>query len=182
MATPKTKQRQASARTRRTTSARTTPGASKSKFPGVLSMLKEEHDLVKELFDRFEKETEQDPAAGEKTAMEICTELTRHAEMEEKIVYPKLKAQDEDIYFEAQEEHHVAKVLISEIESMRPDGVWRAKVTVLAENVRHHIDEEESEAFPEMKELGVPELEEMGKAWEQMKAAWKPSKAKTRAA
>ena len=178
MASPKTKERQASARTRRSANSRTTTGGSKSQFPGVLELLKEEHDLVKGLFERFEQETEQDPTAGEATAAEICTELTRHAEMEEKIVYPKLKAQDEDIYLEAQEEHHVAKVLISEIEAMQPNGVWRAKVTVLAENVRHHIEEEETEGFPELKQLGKPELEAMAQAWEQMKAAWKPSKTK----
>ena len=182
MATPKTKERQANARTRRTTNARTTPGVSKSKYPGVLALLKEEHDLVKGLFDRFEKETEEDPAAGKATADEICQELTRHAEMEEKIVYPKLQQEDEDIYLEAQEEHHVAKVLVSEIEAMKPDGVWRAKMTVLAENVRHHIDEEETEGFPELKKAGPEALEEMGKAWADMKAAWKSSSPRARGA
>ena len=178
MASPKTKERQTNARTRRSANSRTTTGNSKTAFPGVLGILKEEHDLVKELFDRFEQETEQDPAAGKATAAEICMELTRHAEMEEQIVYPKLEAQDEDIYLEAQEEHHVAKVLISEIEAMQPNGIWRAKVTVLAENVRHHIEEEETEGFPELKQLGTSELEAMGKKWEQAKAAWNPGKAK----
>lgn len=178
MATPKTQERQASAQTRRTANSRTSSNGSKSQFPGVLAILKEEHALVKGLFDQFEKETEESPAAGKATADKICMELTRHAEMEEKIVYPKLKAEDEDLYFEAQEEHHVAKMLIAEIEAMKPDGVWRAKVTVLAENVRHHIEEEETEGFPELKKAGAADLEAMGKAWEQMKAAWKPARAK----
>lgn len=178
MATATTKDRQANARTRREANSRTQKGGSKTQFPGVLGILKEEHDLVKDMFERFEQETENDPAAGAAIAAEICTELTRHAEMEEKIVYPKLEAQDEDIYLEAQEEHHVAKVLIAEIEAMQPNGVWRAKVTVLAENVRHHIEEEETEGFPELKKLGAPELEAMGQAWEQMKATWKPAKVK----
>ncbi|MEX0782383.1 MAG: hemerythrin domain-containing protein [Dehalococcoidia bacterium] len=80
----------------------------------MLATLKEEHDLVKKLFDRFEQETAQNPAAGKATANEICMELTRHAEMEEKLIYPALKAEDEDIFYEAQEEHHVAKVLIAD--------------------------------------------------------------------
>ena len=47
--------------------------------------------MVKGLFDRFEKETKEDPP-GQSDRCEICMELTRHAEMEEKIVYPKLQA------------------------------------------------------------------------------------------
>jgi len=148
----------------------------------VLQSLKDEHEMVKELFDRFEKEAEENPANGQATAAEVCVELTRHAEMEEKLVYPALKAEDEDVYYEAQEEHHVAKLLIAEIEAMKPDPVWRAKVTVLAENVRHHIEEEETEGFPELRNLDAPELEDMGKKWEEMKAAWKPAGSKARAA
>lgn len=174
MANAKTEERQAKAPTRRTAGSPTSTGTSKSKYPGVLGILKEEHDLVKGLFDRFEKETEQDPAAGVATLAEICMELTRHAEMEEKIVYPKLQAEDEDVYLEAQEEHHVAEMLIAEIEAMAPDGAWKAKVTVLAENVRHHIEEEEKEGFPELKKAGSAELEAMATAWEKMKSTWKP--------
>ena len=142
-------------------------------------MLKDEHDQVKELFERFEQETAEKPAAGKATADEVCMELTRHAEMEEKLIYPALKGEDEDIFYEAQEEHHVAKVLIAEIEAMKPDPVWRAKVTVLAESVRHHIEEEETEGFPELKNLGAPKLDELGKQWEQMKAAWNPRRARS---
>ena len=178
MATPKTKTRQANARTRRASTSQST-GRSKGEFPGVLGLLKEEHDLVKELFDQFEEQTETDPAKGKATAEEICMELTRHAQMEEELIYPALKSEDEDIFYEAQEEHHVAKVLIAEIESMSPNPVWRAKVTVLAESVRHHIEEEETEGFPELKKLGAPKLDELGQRWEQMKATWKPTKAKS---
>jgi hypothetical protein len=57
---------------------------------------------------------------------------------------------------EADEEHHVAKVLIAELEEM--DGRkshYDAKFTVLAENVRHHIKEEESEVFPKAKDANI---------------------------
>ena len=69
-------------------------------------------------------------------------------------------------------------MLIAEIEAMQPNGVWRAKMTVLMENVRHHIDEEETEGFPELKKVGAAELEAMAAAWEKMKATWKPAKLK----
>jgi hemerythrin-like domain-containing protein len=175
MPATRTKERQAEARTRRAATSRTAKSGS-AKYPGVLAMLKEEHDMVKDLFDQFEKETETKPEAGKATADKICMELTRHAEMEEQIVYPALQKQDEDIYHEAEEEHHVAEFLIKEIQAMKPDGAWRAKVTVLAENVRHHIDEEETEAFKELKKLDSSELDRMAEQWEKAKAAWKPSK------
>jgi hemerythrin superfamily protein len=173
MAATRTKERQAEARTRRSTNSRTSKGG---KYPGVLAMLKEEHDMVKDLFDKFEEEAQEKPEAGKATADEICMELMRHAEMEEQIVYPALKEQDEDIYHEADEEHHVAELLIKEIQAMKPDPAWRAKVTVLAENVRHHNEEEETEAFKELKKLDASKLDEMAMKWEKAKAAWKPTK------
>ncbi len=175
MPTTKTSTRQADARTRRASNPRT-GAAAKNAGSGILAILHAEHELVKGLFERVETETEDNPAAGAATAAEVCAELTRHATMEEQLVYAALKEQDEDLYYEAQEEHHVAKVLIAEIEAMKPDPVWRAKVTVLAEGVRHHIEEEESEGFPELKSLGEPKLKELGAQWEQAKAAWKPAK------
>jgi hypothetical protein len=72
LAATRTKERQAEARTRRTSTARTTKGGSSSKYPGVLNLLKQEHDEVKDLFEQFEKETEDKPEAGKKTADHIC--------------------------------------------------------------------------------------------------------------
>ncbi len=96
MASPRTKERQAAEKTKRAASSRSTGGAPGSQYPGVLSRLKEEHDLVKDLFDQFEMETEDDRENGKATADQIC-----------------VRQQDEDIYYEAEEEHHVAEVLIS---------------------------------------------------------------------
>ena len=173
MATTKTATRKPATRSRSTTSR--TAGTSTRTYPGVLAVLKEEHDEVKKLFDRFEKETKADPAAGKATADQICMELVRHAEMEEKIVYPALQQEDEEVYHEAHEEHHVAEMLVKEIQSMRPDGAWKAKVTVLGENVKHHIEEEEKEGFKELRKAGKSKLDAMAESWKQMKAQWKPS-------
>ena len=53
---------------------------------------------------------------------------------------------------EGEQEHHVAKLLLAEIKQL-PDGSdeWVAKVTVLRESVEHHIDEEESDLFPPLR-------------------------------
>lgn len=141
-------------------------------LPGILGMLKEEHDEVKSLFDRFEKEADRDLQGAARLVDTVLQELMRHAEMEEQIVYPGLRQADSDVYHEAHEEHHVAELLMGEISNMGPDETYKAKVIVLAENVRHHIEEEESEAFKALKKLPREQLEEMASQWEETKSRW----------
>ena len=63
---------------------------------------------------------------------------------------------EERIMDEADEEHHVAKVLIAELEKMEGDeDHWEAKFTVLAESIRHHIKEEEGTMFKEAKKTDI---------------------------
>jgi len=110
----------------------------------AIALLKKDHDTVKGLFDKFEK-AESRPAKT-KIVTQALAELKTHAAIEEEIFYPAVrKPVGNDIMNEADEEHHVAKVLIAELEEM--DGHedhYDAKFTVLAENVRHHIKEEEN--------------------------------------
>jgi len=116
----------------------------------AITSLKADHTSVKSLFDEFEKAT--DRATKMTVVSEALEELSIHATLEEEIFYPAVREEidDEDgVMNEADEEHHVAKVLIAELEEM--DGTeshYDAKFTVLAENVRHHIKEEEDEMLP----------------------------------
>src|SRR5947207_3152515 len=117
----------------------------KDKSTNAISMLKEDHEKVKALFDKFE-ETNGSASKG-KIVSEILQELKVHATVEEELFYPAVRQEIEDeegIMDEADEEHHVAKVLVAEIETMSGDeNHWEAKVTVLGESIRHHIKEEE---------------------------------------
>ena len=116
----------------------------------AITSLKADHTSVKSLFDQFEKAT--DRATKMTVVSEALEELSIHATLEEEIFYPAVREaiDDEDgVMNEADEEHHVAKILIAELEEM--DGTeshYDAKFTVLAENVRHHIKEEEEEMLP----------------------------------
>src|SRR6185312_91445 len=94
-------------------------------------------------------------------ALEI---LKLHAAMEEHIFYPAARSCTDSLKMdEADEEHHVAKILIAEIDSMeRSAEHFDAKFKVLAENVRHHIKEEESSIFPKVKSAGM-DLVALGK-------------------
>lgn len=114
----------------------------------AVAMLKEDHDRVKALFDQFEKT--EGRAARKKIVRQTLIELKVHAAIEEELFYPAVRRPiGKEIMNEADEEHHVAKLLIAELEAMKgSESHFDAKFTVLAENVRHHIQEEESEMLP----------------------------------
>ena len=119
----------------------------------VTDMLREDHKKVKGLFDEFEQA--EDAKAKQRIVETAVMELEVHSKLEEGLVYPAIRAEidDDDLMDEALEEHHVVHGLIGELKKMKPsDARYDAKFTVLAENVRHHIKEEESEMFPKAEE------------------------------
>ena len=121
----------------------------------AISILKKDHDTVKDLFDKFEKA--ESSSEKERIISRAVNELKMHAVVEEEIFYPAVRKHvGSDLMNEADEEHHVAKVLIAELDLNRGGGDHReAKFTVLAESVRHHIKEEENEVMPKAKELDI---------------------------
>lgn len=121
----------------------------------AIAILIKDHDRVKELFDHFEKADAS--AEKEKIIREAVTELKIHATIEEEIFYPAVRRQlGKDLMNEADEEHHVARVLIAELDQDgRRNDHHDAKFTVLAESVRHHIKEEEGEMLPKAKGLEI---------------------------
>jgi hypothetical protein len=119
----------------------------------AVSLLKDDHDQVQRLFDKFE--AAEGRPAKRKIVRQALTELQVHAAIEEEIFYPAVrKAIGKEIMNEADEEHHVAKLLIAELDSMKgSESHFDAKFMVLAENVRHHIQEEENEMLPKAKSV-----------------------------
>ena len=93
-------------------------------------------------------------------------ELAIHETIEEEILYPALKefAKTKDITLEAYEEHHVVDQIVGELEATPvSDETWGAKLTVMKENLEHHIEEEEDEMFKQARQVMEPaELEELG--------------------
>ncbi len=114
-----------------------------SKAKDAVALLKEDHRTVEELFAQFEK------AGGDgrkqKLATQICLELSVHAKIEEEIFYPACEGKvEEDLLKEAYVEHDGAKLLIAEILAGQPsDEFYDSKVTVLQEQIEHHVEEEE---------------------------------------
>jgi len=141
------------------------------------TLLTQDHEAVKKLFEQYDAAG--DAAYRTKKAIfeTIKSELLIHMDIEESIFYPTVKAQPseelKDGIREADEEHHVAKLLMEEISKMKPeDEQYDAKVTVLKENIEHHVKEEEGEMFPNSrKRLTKEMLEQLGDEMEERKAA-----------
>lgn len=112
------------------------------RFTDAIALLKADHRKVEELFDKFEAAR---PAARQKIAEQICTELKIHTVLEEEIFYLALQGKiEEETWTEAFVEHDGAKVLINDIMASSPeDDFYAAKVKVLGEEIRHHVQEEE---------------------------------------
>jgi iron-sulfur cluster repair protein YtfE (RIC family) len=154
------------------------------------TLLKKDHDKVKALFAQADALSDTSHAARLKLFKEIDAELTLHTQVEEQIFYPAFKAKtkrntdERDEVLEAFEEHAGAKDLIAKLEALDPrDETYKAKLQVLGEMVKHHIDEEESVLFPQAHALLThAELESLGKqiAVAKQKASGKGPGAKTK--
>jgi hemerythrin-like domain-containing protein len=140
----------------------------------AITMLKEDHKKVKSLFREFEQAGERAYKKKQEIAEKIFEELDIHSRLEEEIFYPAVRAksrkEDEHVVAESLEEHHVVDLLIGEIKKLAPeDERFTAKLTVLIENVEHHIAEEEEEMLPEAEAMMADELEELGDKMERRK-------------
>jgi hemerythrin-like domain-containing protein len=133
----------------------------------AIAELKRDHRKVEQLFKRFEKAGEGAHRTKRAIVDSVIEELSRHAEIEELVMYPEIRREvggaDSDV-LEALEEHHSVKVTLRELEQLDESHErFDAKMTVLIEHVRHHVTEEERELFPQVrKELGRQRLLELG--------------------
>ena len=146
--TVKTKAAKAAARRARPPTA---PGGS-----DAIALLQADHREVDSLFDAFEASS--DAAQKKALADKICLALKVHTQIEEELLYPPAREQtgDGDLIDEALVEHAGAKTLIAQIEAMQPgQPLYDARVKVLGEQVRHHVEEEETELFPEVRASGM---------------------------
>ena len=123
--------------------------AKKAAPKDAIAMLKADHKKVSGLFAEFEKARA--ASTKKKLVSTICTELSVHAQVEEEVFYPAVKAalKDKELIPEAIVEQATMKDLIGQIEGKEPDGeMYDAKVKVLSEYVKHHVKEEHTEMFP----------------------------------
>src|SRR6476661_8145787 len=133
----------------------------------AIVMLKDDHKQIRKVFRDFQAAGDGAAVRKGKLVDTMIELLTQHTYIENEVMYPRVRAllpELEDDVLESYEEHHVADVLVMELVPMSPsDERFEAKATVLIENVTHHIEEEEQDWFPKVREgLTRTQLREIG--------------------
>jgi hemerythrin superfamily protein len=141
--------------------------ATSTKSTDAIVQLKADHKEIRRLFADFEKAGDNARATKKRLVDKMIELLTVHTYIENEVMYPRVRAllpDLEDDILESYEEHHVADVLVMELSSMSAsDERFTAKTSVLIENVTHHMQEEEDEWFPQVREgLGRKSLQDIG--------------------
>jgi hemerythrin-like domain-containing protein len=148
--------------TTKTSKSRASNGRARSRRPAqqdAIALLKADHREVEDLFTRFERAGDGAHKQKRQLVDQMIEALSRHASIEERVLYPWAREyieDEDDTVLESLEEHHVVKWLLWELEDLDPrDERFDAKVTVMAENVRHHVKEEEDELFSDLRDVAT---------------------------
>lgn len=138
----------------------------------AISLTIQDHRTAEDLFSRFEGTD--DPAEKRRVMDKVIEELSVHAAIEEEVLYPPMRELPggDDLVEEAIEEHLEAKVALAVLGKLQPDDpAFDEKAAELIADVRHHVEEEESDLLPKMKEaVGEQRLEELGRQLEEAKS------------
>lgn len=145
----------------------------------AITLLTQDHRTVDKLFDRFEQTRD----AGERRQLvdNMIEELSIHAAIEEQELYPFMRRvlPQDDPVDEAEHEHAEAKAILAGLSRLQPDDEhFEPVATELIADVRHHVQEEENELFPQLREaVTEDDLNELGQSLEQARhrAPTKPS-------
>lgn len=142
----------------------------------IYDELKRDHDQARALLAEIDGMSSRAVKSKEKSFETLKEMMTAHSRAEEKVFYSALKSSPEakDDALEGYEEHHVVDVLMREIARLDPsDDRWKAKFSVLKENIEHHAEEEESEIFDKARDvLSDEEAEELGEKFVSAKERW----------
>jgi hemerythrin-like domain-containing protein len=146
----------------------------------AIDLLKADHAKVKDILSQLSDSTERALKKRVELLGKLEMEISIHTRLEEEILYPAFKeagSKEQDImYFEAKEEHRTVDSLVLPDLKLTDPGTpeFSGRVKVVKELLEHHIEEEETEMFPQAKKLlGKEKLEELGLQMEAMKAACK---------
>ena len=138
------------------------PSAKSTTGPDAIALLRADHKHVSDLYEQYEHTR----SLAKKKALvaSICLELSIHAQVEEEIFYPAVKAalKDKEMIPEAQVEHATLKELIAQVKDKEPDGeMFDARIKVMSEYTRHHVKEEQTEMFPKARKTKL-DMNELG--------------------
>jgi len=138
----------------------------------AIELLTADHREVADLFEQFENLSDRAKASKQKIVQKVCKALLVHTQIEEEILYPAVREYVKDLADQVDEavvEHAAAKDLIRQLHDMNPDeDLYDAKVKVLSEEIEHHVEEEEKEMFPKLRQSKM-DLDAIGQELAQRK-------------
>ncbi|MCU0089970.1 hemerythrin domain-containing protein [Pseudomonas koreensis] len=152
----------------------------------AIDLLQADHQKVKSILSQLSESTERATKKRAELLDKLEMEISIHTKLEEEILYPAFKeagTKEQDVmYFEAKEEHRtVDSLVLPDLKQTDPGTPeFSGRVKVVKELLEHHIEEEETEMFPQAKKLlGKAKLDELGEQMEIMKASFKKDWAAT---
>jgi hemerythrin-like domain-containing protein len=138
-----------------------------SRTRDAIAVLKQDHKKVRQLLKKLE--SAEDGGHRLELLSEVENEVKVHTQIEEEIFYPAFQRsaqgeEEEHLYYEALEEHHVVDMVLPEIKNTDEESdEFGAKAKVLKDLIEHHAEEEETEMFPKARKLmEAGELKEIG--------------------
>ena len=146
----------------------------------AIDILKADHERVKAILTQLNDSTERAVKKRAELIAKLEMEITLHTKLEEEILYPAYKKaggkEQEKMYYEAKEEHRtVDSLVLPDLKATDPGSVeFSGRAKVVKELLEHHIEEEETEMFPQARKLlGKEQLDELGAQMQMMKASYK---------
>jgi hemerythrin superfamily protein len=137
----------------------------------AIDLLESQHRDVEDLFSKIENAKRSEKKA--EFFDQLADSLAIHAAIEEHHFYPSVRdRRTEDILLESLEEHlAIKRVLADLLDTDVEDETFEAKMSVLKEEIEHHVKEEEKDLFPKVKKLfNEAELNAIGQAMEEEQA------------
>lgn len=148
----------------------------------AIDLLKADHEKVKAILTQLSDSTDRALKKRVDLLDKLEMEIAIHTQLEEQILYPAFKdaggKEQDEMYYEAKEEHRtVDSLVLPDLKATDPSTPeFAGRVKVVKELLEHHIEEEETEMFPQAKKLlGKAKLDELGEQMEVMKASLKKS-------
>jgi len=123
----------------------------------ILEHLTTEHRKAEALMAQL-ADSEEGPTR-EQTLEELREALTTHMAVEERFLYPIVKqAIGEESENEAETEHGLARDGLRKLDELVSEPGFGAAVAMLQAGIGHHVEEEEHEIFPKLRDKASDEL------------------------
>ena len=131
--------------------------------PTATNMIRMDHTHTMATFHQYEIDSS--PRTKQGLVNTICLALEIHAQLEEEIFYPALRAMDSSnpAIQKAVPEHNEMKRLIAKLRGMRPtEAGYDDTLFELMRDVMHHVADEETILLPEAERLMGDRLGDLG--------------------